>query len=230
MHQRWEDLLFLHWPVAPDVLRPLIPHNLELDTFEGQAYIGVTPFHLEDVRPPLLPALPWISSFDEINVRTYVLHNGRPGIWFFSLDASKVLPVIGGRVLFNFPYFKATTQFDRQGQKYRFKMKRVGNSAASCHLNWQTTGTRLRAPDLKSLAFFLVERYCAFSVENSIVSETRIYHHPWILEEAVAEVKSSTLISSLGLLEPAAQPLVYFSKSLDVEIWPPVKTGLEMPV
>jgi uncharacterized protein YqjF (DUF2071 family) len=158
MHQRWEDLLFLHWPIAPELLRPLIPGSLEIDTFEGQAWIGITPFHLEDVRPPLLPALPWISSFDEINVRTYVLCNGRPGIWFFSLDASKILPVIGGRVLFNLPYFKATTQFTRRGESFRYTMSRAGISAASCRLKWQTTGVGVRAPDLEWLAVFLVVR------------------------------------------------------------------------
>jgi uncharacterized protein YqjF (DUF2071 family) len=221
MHQTWEDLLFLHWPISPTLLRPLIPDRFGIDTFDGVAWIGITPFHLEDVRPPMLPALPWLSSFDEINVRTYVTYNNKPGIWFFSLDASAILPVIGARLLFMLPYFKASTRFDRLESAFQFTMKRMGVSAAEFKAKWITTGIRLRDPAVDSLAFFLVERYSAFASEGSSLFETRVYHHPWILEEAAAEIKTNTLITSLGLPAPQEPPITYFGKSLEVEIWPP---------
>src|SRR5919197_218550 len=94
MHQTWQDLLFLHWPIDPIALRPLIPAALDIDTFEGQAWIGITPFALTDLRVTAMPPIPGLSSFDEVNVRTYVVHNGTPGIWFFSLDASKLIPAM----------------------------------------------------------------------------------------------------------------------------------------
>src|SRR5437764_11600687 len=100
MEQAWEDLLFLHWPIDEALIRPLIPASLEIDTFEGKAWIGITPFRLTGFRLMSLPPIPGFSAFNEINVRTYVHHDGKPGIWFFSLDASKILPAVGARVLF----------------------------------------------------------------------------------------------------------------------------------
>jgi uncharacterized protein YqjF (DUF2071 family) len=228
LQQRWKDLLFLHWPVNPGLLPPLIPDGLELDTFEGTAWIGITPFHLEDTRPPLVPALPGLSSFNELNVRTYVLHQGVPGIWFFSLDASKLLPAVAARIFFMLPYFKAQIRFSESQGRFSFSMKRTGPPAAEFRAAW-STGVRLRAPDLESLAFFLVERYCCFAVEGRTIYQIRIYHHPWILEDADATVHSSIVISSLGISEPVSEPLVHYSKSLDVQIWAPVPVNVPLP-
>ena len=104
---QWHDLLFMHWPVSPAVLRPAIPPMLELETFDGAAWLGVTPFRMKGTRPPLVPPLPWFSAFPELNVRTYVTAEGKPGVWFFSLDAGNPLAVRGARALFHLPYYGA---------------------------------------------------------------------------------------------------------------------------
>jgi uncharacterized protein YqjF (DUF2071 family) len=223
MHQNWENLLFLHWPVDPAVMRPLIPPALEIDTFEGQAYIGITPFSLTGLRLLSLPAVPGLESFLEINVRTYVHYRGMPGIWFFSLDASKLIPAMAARVLFALPYFKASMEFNRDGNEFQFTSKRTVPPDAHFRVRW-TTGMRLREPALESLAFFLVERYCFFANVGDQMTMTRVYHHPWILDEGFVLEQESTMISSLGLPEPTGPALTHFSQSLNVEVWPPVDT------
>lgn len=221
MEQVWEDLLFLHWPIPEEVIRPLVPPSLEIDTFEGKAWIGITPFRLTGLRLLSLPPIPGFSAFNEINVRTYVLHGGKPGIWFFSLDASRILPAIGARVFFGLPYFSADIEFEKSDGQFRFDMKRDLAPEAHFRARWGR-GTRLRDPDADSLAFFLVERYALFTEAGGMLSMTRAYHHPWILDEAMLVSVASTLIPALGLPEPIAQPLAHFSTApVTVQVWPP---------
>src|SRR5438105_8697138 len=105
MFQCWERLTFLHWRYLPEVIRPLLPYHVELDTFDGTAWVGLTPFLLSGLRPPFLPALPWISYFPEMNVRTYVRGpDGEPGIWFFTLEADRLTAVVGARLGYGLPY------------------------------------------------------------------------------------------------------------------------------
>jgi uncharacterized protein YqjF (DUF2071 family) len=104
---QWHDLLFMHWPIRPEVVRPLIPPGLALETFDGAAWIGVVPFYMRGTRPHLLPTMPLISDFPELNVRTYVKRGGKPGIYFFSLDAANPLAVRGARLGYRLPYYDA---------------------------------------------------------------------------------------------------------------------------
>jgi uncharacterized protein len=221
MHQNWENLLFLHWPIDPLAIRPLIPEALEIDTFEGQAWIGITPFVMTGVRLVSLPAIPGLDSFLELNVRTYVHHQGKPGVWFFSLDASKLIPALAARIMFMLPYFKAEMEFAGDQNEFRFHSKRTVGPTAEFQTRWQT-GIRLRDPDVDSLAFFLVERYCLFTGSNEELSMTRIYHHPWILDEAILLSHRSSMLTGLGLSDPVSEPLAHFSRRLNVEIWEPV--------
>ena len=220
MHQRWEDLLFLHWPVAPEVIRPLIPPMLEIDTFDGSAWISITPFELNDLRVAALPPIPGLSSLYEVNVRTYVHFNGVPGIWFFSLDSSKAIPAVAARVAFMLPYFSADIAFTRAGASFDFSLARPGPPSAHFHARW-ATGIRLRDPDTESLTFFLVERYCYFATRDDSLYICRIYHHPWILEEVTEVTHQSTLIGALGIIEPGTRPLAQHSRALDVDVWAP---------
>lgn len=225
MEQVWEDLLFLHWPIEESLIRPLIPEELEIDTFEGKAWIGITPFRLTGLRLISLPPIPGFSEFHEINVRTYVHHAGKPGIWFFSLDASKVLPVIGARVFFGLPYFSSGIDFLREDRGFAFDMRRNVLSEPHFRAAW-TQGQRLRAPDTESLAFFLVERYALFTASAGGLMMTRVYHHPWILDEVTSLSCESTLIKAAGLPEPAGEPLAHFSNSaLTVQVWAPEQVG-----
>ena len=220
IEQNWENLLFLHWPIDEAVIRPLIPPALDIDTFDGKAWVGITPFRLTGLRFLSLPPIPLLDSFDEVNLRTYVVHNGVPGIWFFSLDASKILPALAARLFFNLPYFDSAIDCTAAGGEFVFNMTRTVGPAAHFKARWRQ-GQRLRAPDLESLAFFLVERYCFFALAADQVQMTRVYHHPWILEEGLVGHCDSTLLNAAGLQEPSEPPLVYFSKAVNVQIWPP---------
>jgi uncharacterized protein len=220
MHQNWDNLLFMHWPIDPAAIRPLIPDELEIDTYEGQAWIGVTPFAMNGVRLEGLPAIPGLESLLELNVRTYVHYKGMPGIWFFSLDASKVIPAVAARILFMLPYYKATMHFADNGTEFQFESARLMPLNARFKVHWQT-GVRLREPHLESLAFFLVERYAFFTVASGNVNMVRVYHHPWILDEATVLSYESIMIGALGLSEPTFPPLAHFSRSLHVEVWQP---------
>src|SRR3954465_10408859 len=137
MEQNWENMLFLHWPFEQSVLRPLIPHSLDIDTFEDKAWVGITPFKLTGLRFLSLPPIPFLDSFNEINVRTYVLHNGVPGIYFFSLDASKILPALGARLFFNLPYFDADIDFNKIAGDFNFNMTRTMSPRAHFRARWR---------------------------------------------------------------------------------------------
>jgi uncharacterized protein len=220
MHQTWLNLLFLHWPIDPALLRPLIPSRLEIDTYDGKAWIGITPFAMADIHLTNLPAVPGLDSLVELNVRTYVHYQGKPGVWFFSLDASKLLPAIAARIVFMLPYYRAAMEFAQTIDAFRFNSQRTVGPTANFSASWKT-GIRLRDPDQDSLAFFLVERYALFSGSNESLMMARIYHHPWILEEVVGVEHTSSMISALNLPEPVDAPLAHFSRSLKVEIWEP---------
>jgi len=225
MHQNWENLLFLHWPVAAEELRPLVPAELELDLFADRAWIGVTPFQMTGVRLHALPEIPGLNTFLELNVRTYVHHHGKPGIYFFSLDASKILPTVAARLFYFLPYFRAEMEFTETAGEFRFHSKRL-NSRAAFQAAWRV-GDRLPDPSLDSLAFFLVERYALFVEISSRIHAVRIYHHPWVLEEAIVSSWDSTMISALDLPQPEDEPLAHFSRFLNVEAWEPMPAGRE---
>ncbi len=220
MHQNWERLLFLHWPVAESTVRPLIPDELEIDTFDDKAWIGITPFSLTGLHLGSLPEVPGLDAFLELNVRTYVHYRGMPGVWFFSLDASKLIPSVAARLLFALPYYKADMEFTTSSGEFHFASRRSIGPPAAFEARWRT-GLRLREPALASLAFFLVERYALFSHVSGKILMTRVYHHPWILDEAVVRSLQSSMISPLGLPEPQGEPLAHFAESLSVDVWAP---------
>ena len=127
MAQSWHDLLFAHWPIAPEALRPLIPPQLELQTFDKQCWVGVVPFRMSGVRARWLPAIAGTSCFPELNVRTYVVRGGKPGVYFFSLDAANRLAVKTARLLYHLPYFHADMQSDDTGEEIVYRSKRRHN-------------------------------------------------------------------------------------------------------
>jgi uncharacterized protein YqjF (DUF2071 family) len=218
MHQNWENFLFLNWPMDPAKIRPFIPEGLEVDTFEGQAWISITPFKVTGVK---VLSFPEAAPFDELNVRTYVHHKGEPGIWFFSLDASRLLPVIGARIFFGLPYHDAEIEFSKTDKEFEFRSRRTSSPDADFRAWWKT-GRMLRAPDVDTLPFFLVERYCSFAAAGGRLSVTRIHHSPWVLREAEVLAYRSGVISSIGLPEPSVKPIAYATQQFDVEFWPPL--------
>ena len=223
MYQSWGKLLFMHWPLPPRLLRPLIPSRLAIDTFDGSAWIGLTPFTMWGVRPAFTPPLPIVSRSHELNVRTYVHLDGVPGVWFFSLDANNTIAALGARLAFYLPYFRANMTLERQGQTIHFTSRRVHTAPAEFDAAW-TVGEKLPRSQPGSLEFFLTERYCLYAVRGDSLYRARIFHSPWPLHGAQLLSFRSTMIESQGLPSVEGAPLLHQQgEPLRVEIWPRVR-------
>jgi hypothetical protein len=221
MTQTWHDLLFAHWPVSADALREKIPQGLELDVFEGQAWVGVIPFHMTNVAPRGVPALPWVSAFPELNVRTYVTRDGKPGVWFFSLDAANPVAVGVARTLVHLPYFTATMKVEDDAGWIRYRSKRTSakGAAAALEARYRPTGA-VSPPVPGTLEHFLTERYCLYTVDQSFRAYRLEIHHPqWPLQTAEAEIMTNTMADASGIRLPALAPLLHFSKRQDMVAW-----------
>jgi uncharacterized protein len=218
MGQTWFDLLFAHWPVEPDLLAPLIPEPLALDTREGLAWVGVTPFVIGGLRSQGTPPLPWLSRFPEINVRTYVTYGGRPGIWFFSLDAARQAAVAAARRGYRLPYFHARMRAERSGDEVRYESQRLHGPRAEFRATYGPAGPRLPVED-GALERWLAERYCLYVVDGrGRALRGDIHHPPWPLQPAQADIEVNTMADELGL-ELAGEPLLHFSARQDTLIW-----------
>jgi uncharacterized protein len=223
MYQTWGTLLFLHWPIAAERLRPLIAPRLHLDTFEGQAWVSVTPFTMWGIRPAFLPPLPVVSQSHELNVRTYVHVNGVPGVWFFSLDASNTLAVLGARAAVGLPYFRARMRLQEKHASIQFTSTRAhpGAPPARFEGTW-ARGEPLPSPPPDSLDFFLVERYCLYTLHWGRLYRVRIFHRPWPLRRVERLSFTSTMLESQGLPTPPEAPRRHAQgEPLRVGIWPP---------
>ncbi len=220
MRQSWGSLLFLHWRIDAALLRPLIPQELDIDEFDGSAWIGVVPFTMWGIRKTRTPAIPGLSAFHELNVRTYVHHRGVPGVWFFSLDAAKRIPVHVARATYQLPYFLARMKLERMDNAIQYRSERIHKRAPAAMLDmaWQI-GAPLPESQPGTLEFFLTERYALFAHGRRGLAHARIWHPPWPLQEAVVDRYASTMIEALGLPEPTDQPLAHFANELHVDIW-----------
>jgi uncharacterized protein YqjF (DUF2071 family) len=221
IRQWWGKLLFMHWPISPGFLRQLLPPQLTLDTFEGQAWIGVVPFTMWGVRPYFSPPVPGLNSFHELNVRTYVHFDGVPGVWFFSLDINSPLATWGARRFFFLPYYDAEISLRQEGQSilYHSGRKEGGATPATFDAAW-TYGEPLPPSEPDSLAFFLTERYCLYTAHREQLYRCRIFHPPWPLRRAEVSAYNSTMVAALGLPEPSGEPLLHYADSLKIDIWP----------
>ena len=228
MRQNWGKLLFMHWAIDAELLRPLIPAQLSIDTFDGKAWIGVVPFTMWGICASFLPPIPGTSSFHELNVRTYVHLNGVPGVWFFSLDAASSLAVWGARTFYHLPYFNAEMSLVQQGDsiKYHSTRKDARGAPAQLDAEW-TIGEPLAQARPGSVEFFLTERYCLYSHHREQLYRSRIFHQPWPLRSASLDAYQSSMVESLGIEEPKGEPLLHYAESLGVNIWPlrKVRTG-----
>jgi uncharacterized protein YqjF (DUF2071 family) len=224
MEQKWHDLLFAHWPVSVDVLRPQIPAQLDIDTFDGQAWLAVVPFRMSGVRFRGTPALPWFSAFPELNVRTYVSCGGKAGVWFFSLDAGNPIAVALARAWFHLPYYRASMRLrERHGWiAYSSCRKRSGAAPAVLEGRYRPVGPSFFAR-VGTLEHFLVERYCLYALGGQgRITRAEIHHPPWLLEGAQADLERNTMADSLGIALDG-QPLLHFARNQEVLVWPPKK-------
>jgi uncharacterized protein YqjF (DUF2071 family) len=218
MKQIWHDLLFAHWPLAPAMMRPLIPEQLTLDTFDGHCWVGVVPFHMSGIRRRGIPALPGLSRFPELNVRTYVTYAGKPGVYFFSLDAANLPAVWAARTFYHLPYFHAAMDFDDRDGNIHYSSRRVHGSAEFRGIYRPTSEVRLR--DKESIEHWLTERYCLYTTHGGHVYRGEIHHQPWPLRDAEAQLKVNTVAAAANILLPESAPLLHFARQLEVLIWP----------
>jgi uncharacterized protein YqjF (DUF2071 family) len=221
MAQTWRDLLFAHWPVPPAMLRPLIPSGLTLDTYEGDAWVGVVPFDLAHLAPRGLPGR-LALAFPELNVRTYVTAGGKPGVWFLSLDAANTLAVIAARLTYHLPYFRAWMRVMRDGERiaYASQRRHPGAPAAAFAGAWQPMGAVFYARP-GSLEHWLTERYCLYSADRSgRLFRGEINHPPWPLQPAAAEIAVNTMAAPHGVVL-SGEPLLHFAQRLDMVAWWP---------
>jgi len=219
MVQTWRDLAFLHWPCDPAAVRALIPEQLALDLFEGKAWIGLVPFLITGLTLPHAPALPWLSHFPETNVRTYVTGpSGRRGVWFFSLDAARVLAVMGARAGFGLPYFWSRMRVTRAPGAVHYDSRRVQGPTADAHITIEP-GERIEQPS--ELELFLTARFCLYALRFGHLIRADIEHRRWPLHCARVERLSQTLIEAARLPSPAGDPLVHFAPRVDVRVAAP---------
>jgi uncharacterized protein len=220
MHQNWGKLHFMHWRINEDILRPLVPEDVQIDTFGDWAWVSITPFTMWDVRalPPLLPALPGLSSMHELNVRTYVELDGVPGIWFFSLDTNHSLAAAGARTFFHLPYYTAEIDIEESEDLIGYELTRDGDPPAEFHASFRI-GKKLPPSQPGSKEFFLTERYILYTENEGKLYRARIHHQPWTLQQSGVQEFSSTMLEANGIPAPTTQPLVHYAEEVNVDIW-----------
>jgi uncharacterized protein YqjF (DUF2071 family) len=223
--QTWHDLLFAHWPVDAGVLCAQLPRGLELDTFAGRAWIGVVPFRMSGVRVRGTPALPWLSAFPELNLRTYVVHGGRAGVWFFALEASRLIAVHTARRWFRLPYFHARMSCAAAGLEIEYASERIhrGAPAAGFRARYGPIAPVERAR-AGTLEHWLTERYCLFAADgDGTLLRGDVEHEPWPLQRAAARIEHCTLPAAHGIALPDVAPHLLFARRVDVRAWAPVR-------
>ena len=223
MTMTWRDLLFAHWPVAAEQLRRLVPRALELDTFDGSAWVAVTPFQMTGVGPRGVPSIPGLSAFPELNVRTYVTVDGRPGVYFFSLDTPNLPAVWGARIFYRLPYFHAQIKVQLGGEDVRYHCRRLhGPRPAEFQVRYRPTSPARLLP-AGTLEHFLVERYCLYAVDGERVYRGEIHHLPWALQDADAIIEQNTMAEAAGMRLPERPSLLHFARQLKVLVWAPLR-------
>lgn len=229
LFQRWHDLLFAHWPVAPESLARRLPPGIELDLHEGEAWLGIVPFRMSGVRLRCLPPLPGAAAFPEINVRTYVRRGEHRGVWFFSLDAASQLAVRTARRLAHLPYFHAGMECRARDGVVAYRSSRKDERAAGAEFEATYSASealeRARTPPPGSLADFLTARFCLFtSAPGGVLLRLDIHHPPWRLVAASASLRANSMAAAAGIPLPDSAPLLHLvAQPMDVLFWRPVR-------
>jgi uncharacterized protein YqjF (DUF2071 family) len=221
MQQKWHDLLFMHWPVEPGALRPLIPDRIEIETHDGSAWVGVVPFRMSGIRLRGFIPIPGTVAFPELNVRTYVRVGGKPGVWFFSLDAASALAVSAARRWFHLPYFNAQMNLGESAEgnvRYRSHRTHRGAAPAEFRARYRPIGESFRARP-GTLDYFLTERFCLYAGDKHRVFRGDIHHEPWSLQPGEADTEANTVAAAAGIVLPPTNPVLHFARNQDVKIW-----------
>ena len=228
LRQRWNDLLFAHWPVPPAMISSRLPPGLEIDTFDGSAWVGVIPFWMDRVRTRSFGehsfGVPTTNTFNELNLRTYVRSrvSGLRGVFFFSLDCDSPLAVFGARTLFHLPYFPAQMSRSVVDDTIQYRSRRLlsGSPALYEAAYGAIAGSApLPASQPGTLQHFLTERYCLFTPSFGRLLVGHIHHLPWTLQPADAEIRVNEIPRAHGITLPHTPPVLHFSRSLEVFLW-----------
>ena len=220
MTQTWHDLLFAHWRVGAEALRPHVPPAFELDCFDGAAWLGIVPFRMTNVAPRAVPNIPWVSEFPELNVRTYVRVGDKPGVFFFSLDAGSAVAVHAAKLVLNLPYYRAEMAVTQENAWITYASQRDGGGA-EFQAAYRPSGETFNAMP-GSLEYFLTERYCLYHQHRGGTPYRLEIHHPrWPLQAATAQLTRNTMAAAQGIALPAVDPLLHFSRRQDMVAWPP---------
>lgn len=221
MRQTWYNLLFAHWPIPPAAMKRLLPAGLELDTYDGQAWVGVVPFGMSKVYPRNTFPVPWLSYFLELNVRTYVKRGDKPGVFFFSLDAANPLAVSIARSWYQLPYFNARMKLKQTKDgwlAYASRRTHAGAPAAEFKGRYKPVGQPYKSVR-GALDYWLTERYCLYTVSEGQVLRGEIHHVQWPLQLAEAEIELNTMAHAAGLELPRTPPILHFAREIDVAAW-----------
>lgn len=221
MTQCWHELLFSHWPIKPSSLRPLVPDLLTLDTFDGEAWLGIVPFRMSNVHPRGLPSVNGLSRFPELNVRTYVTARGISGVYFFSLDAASPIAVALARSLFHLPYFNAIMRCERIDDTIHYRSHRTHRNAPPAdYLITYHPIAPIFAAQPGSLEHWLTERYRLYTTFRHHLYSAGIHHRLWPLQLAALETQYNTMAGPLNLHLPDTPPLLHYAHLQEVLIWP----------
>ena len=218
--QSWCDLLFAHWPVPAAQLRALVPEPLQIQEFDGTSWVGVVPFRMQGVMRRPLPDLPWVSAFPELNVRLYVEYDGKPGVWFLSLDATNFLAVWAARLLFHLPYHRARIAIEPQRNRFTYTSARSHGGPRLRAEYGPTSPVYHASPG--TLEHWLTERYCLYAVApDGALWRTEVHHAPWPLQQATATIDENSMLAPHGLRLVDPPALLHFARQIDVVVWSP---------
>jgi uncharacterized protein len=220
MYQTWTWLTFLHWAYEPETVQQLLPDGLTVHTFDGRAWVGLTPFLLEDLRTPVAPALPWFTSFPETNVRTYVRGpDGREGLWFFSLDAARLEPVLIARSTYWLPYMWSDMTVERESETVRYRSHRrwPGPTTAAASISVKI-GSALQPDELAPFDHYLTARWQLYTKIGPVLARSNVEHEPWPLHHATVDELDQSLIAAAGLPNPHGEPIVHWSPGVHTRI------------
>ena len=218
MTQKWNDLLFIHLPVAKKLLDRKIPAGLELDTFEGTAWISILPFKVSHMHLRKIPPLPYLTSFLEVNVRTYVKRKGISGVYFFSLDANNLTGVLGARIV-SLPYFYAKMNMVKKTDTIYFESLRKGSSTASFEGFYKPI-SKAYYPEPASLNHWLIERYFLWSYRNNSLFQGNIHHKQWKIQDAEVTIEKQNMLPDFPENILVGNPIFHYADAKRVLIWP----------
>jgi uncharacterized protein YqjF (DUF2071 family) len=219
MGQTWERLLFAHWRVAEADLRRVVHPDIPIDTFDGSAWIGITPFTVTGLHARGTPPPPAVGSFHEINVRTYATIDGKPGIYFLSLDAASRAAVHAARTAYRVPYFHSEIEAEHDGQRVRYRSERQSGPPAAFEAEYGPQGEPFIG-EPGTFDHWATERYCLYTLDDEQrIQRGEIHHPPWPLQRAAADIARNTMTAPYGI-ELEGDPMLHFAKRQDVVFWP----------